>query len=198
MELTPEEKREAEQMQKDEQLRRRDPAAHMILINQRKEKQLRSVMQHTVSSAPSPTPLNNGALSTQPSNSQTPLLNSHSKGNLSLTASSDVAKFTLQQPHPYTHQWSQSAKEYIDRLQTLPPIAAWNTQTGSRTFTSQNEQQRYPDQRFSPTNAPSVAGSKRSTLEAEVPANKKTKQISTASPNFASDGPLEEEFEKLL
>ena len=45
IELTPAERIEVEQMQKDEQLRRRDPKAYMARVEQRREANLRNVLQ---------------------------------------------------------------------------------------------------------------------------------------------------------
>lgn len=66
VELTPAEREEAEQMQKDEQLRRRDPQAYYKKEADRRAKQLHPGMQHTKIPPPKKWIPYNGAPSTQP------------------------------------------------------------------------------------------------------------------------------------
>jgi len=66
VELTPAERKEAEQMQKAEQLRRRDPKAYYAMEEDRKAKRSQSVMRNTTVPPPTSGASNNGPPSTQP------------------------------------------------------------------------------------------------------------------------------------
>lgn len=66
VELTPQEKREAEQMHKDEQLRRQDPSKYVAIMNERRVKQLKQVTKAQANSSHGSLPLENTFLSTEP------------------------------------------------------------------------------------------------------------------------------------
>ena len=74
IELTPAERKEAEQMQKEEQLRRRDPKAHMAMILGRRERELQSLQQDAVWHNPPPTAPVHPMTSTQRVRWDTPMI----------------------------------------------------------------------------------------------------------------------------